>query len=119
MLSLLSEFYIAGNLKATAEYDAGNPKDINNQEFAIDFMELNQEEFETLWNIENSWQSNPIKASDETPGDIKKYMKIFLKLDELGLIKIEIRDNQIYGVVATEKGKQILKDKKYEDWIPE
>lgn len=46
-------------------------------------------------------------------------MKIFLKLDELDLIKIEIRDNQIYCAVATEKGKKILKDKKYESWIPE
>ena len=82
-------------------------------------MKLNQEEFETLWNIEKSWQSDPIKASDETSESIKKYMTIFLKLDEMELIKIEIRDNQIYGGVATEKGKQILEDKKYESWISE
>jgi len=82
-------------------------------------MELNREEFETLWNIEKSWQSDPIKASDKTPESIKKYMRIFLKLDERELIKIEIRDNQIYGGIATEKGKQILEDKKYDSWIPE
>lgn len=82
-------------------------------------MELNQEQFETLWNIENSWQSDPIKASNETPESIKKYMKIFLELDEMGLIKIQIRDNQIYGAISTQKGKQIPEDKKYEAWIPE
>ncbi|MBU0467143.1 MAG: hypothetical protein KJ718_05900 [Nanoarchaeota archaeon] len=82
-------------------------------------MEINQKEFETLWNIEKSWQSDPIKASDETPESIKKYLKIFLRLDEFGFIKVEIRDNQIYGVVTTEKGKQILEDKKYDSWIPE
>ncbi|USN45434.1 MAG: hypothetical protein H6502_05285 [Candidatus Woesearchaeota archaeon] len=82
-------------------------------------MELNQEQFETLWNIEKSWQSDPSKASDETPESIKKHMKIFLELDEMGLIKIEIKDNQIYGAIATEKGKQLLEDKKYDSWIPE
>jgi len=82
-------------------------------------MDLKQEEFEVLWNIEKSWQTDPIKASDNTPESIKKYMKIFLKLDELELIKIEIRDNQIYGGAVTEKGKQILEEKKYEIWIPE
>ncbi len=81
--------------------------------------QLNKEEFETLWNIAYSWQTDPIKASDGTAESIKKYMKIFLKLDELGLIKIEIRDNQIYGATITEKGKEILKNKKYEDWILE
>jgi hypothetical protein len=82
-------------------------------------MELNQVDFETLWNIEKSWQSDPEKASDGTKEDIEKYNKIFRKLDEMGLVKIEIRDNQIYGAVATEKGKQILEDKKYDSWIPE
>jgi len=82
-------------------------------------MELNQVEFETLWNIENSWQSDPVKASDGTKKDIEKYNKIFRKLDERGLVKIEIRDNQIYGAVATEKGKQILEDKKYDSWSSE
>jgi len=81
-------------------------------------MDFNQEEFETLWNIENSWQSDPVKASDETPKSIKKYNKIFLKLDELKLIKVEIRDNNIYGAVATKKGKQILGYEKYASWIP-
>ncbi len=82
-------------------------------------MELNQEEFGVLWNIEKSWQTDPIKASDKNPENIKKYMKIFLKLDELGLIKIEIRDKQIYSAVVTGKGKQILEDKKYGSWISE
>ena len=80
-------------------------------------MEIKQQEFETLWNIEKSWQSDPIKASDKTPESIKRYMKHFLKLDELELIKIEIRDNQIYGAVTTEKGKEILENKKYSSWI--
>lgn len=82
-------------------------------------MKINQKEFEILWNIENSCPPYPTKEVDETPENIKKYMKIFLKLDELGLIKIEIRDNQIYGAVTTEKGKKIIEDKKYEQWIPE
>jgi len=82
-------------------------------------MELNQEEFETLWNIDKSWQSDPVKASDETTEDIERYNKIFIKLGENGLIKIETMDNQIYGAVATERGKQILDNKKYDSWIPE
>ena len=82
-------------------------------------MEINQEKFETLWNIEKSWQSDPIKASDETVESIKEYIKIFLELDEMDLIEIEFRDNQIYGATATEKGKQILEDKRYDSWIPE
>ena len=82
-------------------------------------MKINWEEFSVLWNIENSWQSDPVKASGKSQEDIKKYSKIFLKLDELELVKLEIRDNQVYGAIATEKGKQILKDEKYGAWIPE
>ena len=74
-------------------------------------MELNKEEFETLWNIENSWQSDPAKASDGTPESIKKYVKIFLRLDEIGLIKTEIRDGAIYGAITTEEGRKILRNK--------
>ncbi len=81
-------------------------------------MNLTKKQFETLWEIEYSWKSDPIKASDKTPESIKSCMKTFLELEELSLIKIEIRDNQIYGAVATEKGKQILNNKKYQDWIP-
>lgn len=80
-------------------------------------MEINQKEFETLWNLEKSYQTDPTKASDGTPESIKEHMKIFLNLEELGLIKIEIRDNQIYGAVATKKGREILEDNKYESWI--
>jgi len=82
-------------------------------------MNINRVEFETLWNIEKSWQSDPIKASDGSEESIREYEKMFCKLDKIGLIKIEIRDNKIYGAVATEKGKQILEDKKYDSWISE
>ena len=82
-------------------------------------MEINKKEFETLWNIANSWQTDPVKASDGSIESIKEYMKIFLKLDELGLINIEIRDAQIYGAVESAKGKEILKNKNHEQWIPE
>ena len=82
-------------------------------------MDLSQEEFETLWNIEYSWKSDPVKASDDTPEDIKRFIRIFLDLDGKGLTRIEIRDGKIYGAVATEKGKQVLNEKKYEMWIPE
>lgn len=82
-------------------------------------MKLNREEFETLWNIGNSWQTDPVRASDGTPDSVKKYMKIFLKLDEIGLIKIEIRDGQIYGAHETKEGEEVMDQKVYDSWIPE
>ena len=82
-------------------------------------MKLTKEEFQDLWNIENSWQSDPVKAADGSPESIKKHMKIFLRLDELGYIKVEIRDKSIYGAVLTDKGRKALKDKSYNKWIPE
>ncbi len=82
-------------------------------------MEITKEEFQTLWNICRSWQSDPIRASNGTPEDLKKYMRIFLKLEEMGLVKIEIRDNQIYGAIGTKEGYEILDDKKYDEmgWV--
>lgn len=81
--------------------------------------ELSKIEFETLWNIANSWQSDPTRAANQKQEEIEKYNTIFKRLEKLGLIKIEIRENQIYGAVATQKGKDILVNKEYEHWIPE
>ncbi len=79
-------------------------------------MGLSKEEFVTLWNIHNSWQCDPLKASDGTTEGLKQAVRIFQRLDELGFIKIEVRDNQIYGAVATKKGEQTLEKKEYSAW---
>jgi len=81
--------------------------------------QLDKEDFATLWNITRSWQVDPIKASDGTPEDIERYNQIFLKLDKLGYIKIEMRDGEIYGAMAKEKGKKILDDEKFKDLVIE
>ena len=82
-------------------------------------INLSKKEFVVLWNIEKSWQSDPIKASDNTAESIKETILLFCRLNALELIKLEIRDNQVYGAVVTDKGRKIFDDKTYGQWIPE
>ncbi len=81
-------------------------------------LKLTKKEFETLWNIENSWQTDPKRASSDKK-EISKYNQIFKKLNKLSLIKIENRDSSIYGATTTKKGQEILKNKIYKNYIPE
>ena len=80
-------------------------------------MILSKKEFETLYNIESSYQTDPVRASNNTLKEIKFYENLFIKLEKLELIKIEYRDGKIYSTVTTPKGKKILKNKKYDKWI--
>ena len=81
-------------------------------------IKLTKKDFETLWNIENSWQTDPKRASSNKEEN-KKYIKLFQKLEKLSLIKIELRDNSIYSATTTKKGQEILKNKIYKKYIPE
>jgi len=78
--------------------------------------DITQEEFVALWNIAKSWQSDPERASNGTAQDLEKQRRIFGRLGELGLAKVEYRDGQVYGAVSTESGEKVLDDERYAQW---
>lgn len=82
-------------------------------------MDLNREEFEVLWKVEHSWEHNPEYASDDTNESIKKFIKIFLDLEDKQLLDIHIMNNKIDSAIVTHKGLEILKEEKYHDWYEE
>jgi len=82
-------------------------------------MQLNQEEFVVLWNIECSSQTSPERAAEGSGNTKEKYEHIFGKLCEIGLISAQKKDNTFYGALVNENGRKVLKDKKYLDWIPD
>ncbi len=83
-----------------------------NEEISVTY-----EEFEALFNITNSWQSDPERASDGTPEGLAAQRQIFTRLGEKGLIKIDHREGQIYGAVATQAGENVLREQKYREWL--
>ena len=82
-------------------------------------MELSREEFDVLWKVEHSWENNPEYASDDTSESLRKFNKIFLKLEESSLISIHIVNNRIESAILTEKGLEALRDPSHYDWAEE
>jgi predicted transcriptional regulator len=82
-------------------------------------VELSQEEFDVLWKVEHSWENNPEYASDNTNESIKKFTKIFLKLEEEQLLFIHITNNKIDSATVTDKGLHLLNDSHYYAWAHE
>lgn len=83
----------------------------------VEHSQLTKEEFTVLFNITNSWQSDPERASDGSVEDLAMQRQIFTRLGEKGLIKIDHREGQVYGAVATEAGENVLREKKYREWL--
>ena len=44
---------------------------------------------------------------------------ILEELEKKGLVEISFRDGQMYGVIETKEGKEVLEDSKYEEWFEE
>jgi len=82
-------------------------------------VDINRDEFEVLWKVEHSWEHNPEQASDNSDESIKKFQKIFLKLEDKELLDIHISNNKIISSEVTNKGLEVLRDDQYTDWNKE
>ena len=82
-------------------------------------MELEKEDFKILWNIGNSWEKDPEKAANSSGMSIQECNQIFIRLENIGLIELEFRESKIYGASLTDKGREVVENEEYSDWIPE
>lgn len=79
-------------------------------------MKITKEDFEILHWIEYM-NYNDLRLLSETLGITKEDAeKKLLELEKRKLIKIEYRENKIYGSQLTEEGKKIWDDDNYLKW---
>jgi DNA-binding MarR family transcriptional regulator len=82
-------------------------------------MTLTQEEFEIIYWIEYMGYNYPKKLSEIIGISEEDAKKTLIKLENDGLITIEMRDNAIYGSKLTDKGKEFFNDEQYKEWKEE
>jgi len=82
-------------------------------------MEIEREDYEILWRIGNSWETDPEKAATSSGMSVQQSNHAFIRLENMGLIELEFREEKIYGASLTEKGKAVVEDEQYADWNPE
>lgn len=75
---------------------------------------LTAEEFEALYYINIG--RNSLDRLNDIFEDINKTNLLVKKLEEKGLIKVEIREGAIYGFMETQKGLKTLKSEEYKGW---
>ncbi len=80
---------------------------------------LSQEEFLTLFTIDYLRYYTPQEVAKINNMDTELCTMIFMKLEDLGFIKIEMKDNKIHSAIATEQGKTALEEDRYLDYVPE
>jgi predicted transcriptional regulator len=79
-------------------------------------MAITKQIFEAIFHIEFMNQNNPELLSKAMEIQEKEATKILLELEKQGIIKIQKKENKIYGSQLTEKGKEIFNNKKYLNW---
>ena len=82
-------------------------------------MEITKQDFEILFWIEYMNYNNPKLLSGQLEISEQKIKNKLLNLEKEELIKIEYRENKIYGSQLTEKGKEIWNNEKYDEWKEE
>ena len=80
---------------------------------------LTQEEFITLWTIDYLEYRTPEEVAKMYEMDLEHCSLIFMKLEDIGLIKFEMKNKKIGPATATIKGQETLKEEQYYDYVPE
>ena len=80
---------------------------------------MERKEFEILHWIEYMNYNNPKQLSKQMEISEQEAEDKLRELADKDLIKIEFRNNQIYGSQLTEKGKAILEENGYGKWKEE
>lgn len=77
---------------------------------------LTKKEYTLLYKIQYG-RTNLERLEDFAPK--KDLLRILKKLEKQGLIKIEVRDNEVYGFMETTQGLELLQSKEYKKWYEE
>lgn len=80
---------------------------------------LTQEEFLALFTIDYLRYYTPEEVAKVNNMDLELVTMIFMKLEDLGFLKITMKDNKIHCAIATEQGKIELEQDQYLDYVPE
>lgn len=76
-------------------------------------MKITKEEFEAIYWIEYMNYNNPKLLSKQINISEEEAKKLLLHFEKEDIIKIERRENKIYGSQLTKKGKEIWNDNSY------
>ena len=80
---------------------------------------LTKEEFVVLWTIDYLEYRTPQEVTKTNDMDLENTTLIFMKLEDIGLIKFEIKNKQIQPATTTILGQEVLKEEQYYDYVPE